>query len=209
MVVKKNSFLILGLVLLGFPGSEAGAQLTLAGQWQLDTTLSTDLDRAMDRHAQNNGLRSYSSMPGGQPAPTSGLPGSGGAATVGLSTTRSVDHAQIAEDVRRLTYGGDVFEIVQTDTTVTFHPLNLAYENVLLTTDGRKRDVEWDWEIEGQVKTEWKGERLKVERKTKDLQVTEYWSRDVDEDLLVVEVEVRGRMFQKKLILRRVYQRRN
>ncbi len=71
------------------------------------------------------------------------------------------------------------------------------------------RDVEWDWELEGQLKTEWKGERLKVERKAKDLQVTEYWSRDADRDTLVVEVEVKGRMFQKKLVFRRVYQRGN
>jgi len=205
--VKKFSFMILGVALFGFPGSAAGAQQILAGQWPLDTTLSADLDRAMDLHAQDNGLRSYSSIPGGQPTPTGGLPVSSGAPTVDLSTTRSADHAQIAEDVSRLTYGGNLFEIVQTDTTVAFHPLNLAYENVLLTTDGRKRDVEWDWEIEGQVKTEWKGERLKVERKTKDLQVTEYWSRDTDQDVLVVEVEVKGRMFQKKLVFRRVYQR--
>jgi len=126
-----------------------------------------------------------------------------------LSTTRSADNAQIADEVRRLTYGSNLFEIVQTDTTVTFHPLNLAYDNVLLTTDGEKRDVEWDWELEGQLKTEWKGERLKVERKAKDLQVTEYWSRDADRDTLVVEVEVKGRMFQKKLVFRRVYQRGN
>lgn len=204
--MKKYSFLLLGLALLGFPGSEAGGQETLAGQWHLDTILSTDLDRAMNRHAQDNGLRSYSSIPGGQPTSTGGVPGGGGAPTVDLSTGRSADYAKIAEDVRRLTYGGNLFEIVQTDTTVAFHPLNLAYENVLLTTDGRKRDVEWDWEIEGQVKTEWKGDRLKVERKTKDLQVTEYWSRELDEDVLVAEVEVKGRMFQKNLIFRRVYQ---
>ena len=205
--MKRFSFLILSVALLGLPGSLAGAQQTLAGQWQLDSTLSTDLDRAMDVHAQNNGLRTYSSIPGGQPTPAGGIPGSSGAPTADLSTTRSADNSQIADEVRRLTYGSNVFEIVQTDTTVTFHPLNLAYDNVLLTTDGEKRDVEWDWELEGQLKTEWKGERLKVERKTKDLQVTEYWSRDADQDTLVVEVEVKGRMFQKKLVFRRVYQR--
>ena len=207
--MKRFPLLILSVALLGLPGSQAGAQQTLAGQWQLDSTLSTDLDRAMDVHAQNNGLRTYSSIPGGQPTPTGGIPGSGGAPTADLSTTRSADNAQIADEVRRLTYGSNLFEIVQTDSTVTFHPLNLAYDNVLLTTDGEKRDVEWDWELEGQLKTEWKGERLKVERKAKDLQVTEYWSRDADRDTLVVEVEVKGRMFQKKLVFRRVYQRGN
>ena len=201
------SCLILAGAVLGFPGSQAGAQQGLGGQWQLDTTRSTDLDRALDLHAQNDGLRTYSALPGGQPAP-SGLPGSGGGATVGLSTTSSADRARLAAEVRLLTYGSDLFEIVQTDTTVTFHPLNLAYDNVMLTTDGRKRDVEWSWELEGQLKAEWKGDRLKVERKTKDLQVTEHWSRDADSDLLVVEVEVKGRMFQKKLVLRRVYQQR-
>ena len=30
-----------------------------------------------------------------------------------------------------------------------------------------------------------------------------------DNDLLVVEVEVKGRLFQKKLVLRRVYHRRS
>ena len=205
--MKKVWCLILAGVVLVFPGSEAGAQQSLDGEWQLDTTRSTDLDRALDRHAQNNGLRAYSSIPGGQPTP-SGLPGSGGAAAVDLSTTGSADRARLAADVRLLTYGGDIFEIVQTDTTVTFHPLNLAYDNVRLTTDGRKRDVEWSWELEGQLKAEWKGDLLKVERKTKDFQVTEQWSRDADNDLLVVEVEVKGRLFQKKLVLRRIYQRR-
>lgn len=205
--MKKVWCLILAGVVLVFPGSEAGAQQSLDGEWQLDTTRSTDLDRALDLHAQNNGLRTYSSIPGGQPTP-SGLPGSGGAAAVDLSTTGSADRARLAADVRLLTYGGDIFEIVQTDTTVTFHPLNLAYDNVRLATDGRKRDVEWSWELEGQLKAEWKGDLLKVERKTKDFQVTEQWSRDADNDLLVVEVEIKGRLFQKKLVLRRIYQRR-
>lgn len=204
--MKKSSCLIMAGALLGFPGSEAGAQQSLGGEWQLDTTRTTDLDRALDRHAQNNGLRAYSSIPGGQPAP-SGLPGSGGAPAVGLST-RSADLAQLAADVRLLTYGSDMFEILQTDTTVTFHPLNLAYDNVLLLTDGRKRDVEWGGELEGELKAEWKGDRLKVERKTDEFQVTEHWSLEADNDLLVVEVEVKGRLFQKKLVLRRVYQRR-
>ena len=204
--MKEVSRLILAMVVLGFLVSQAGAQETLGGQWQLDTTRSTDLDRAMSLHAQNNGLRRYGSVPGGQPA-SSGIPGSSGAPAVDLSTTSSADYVQIADDVRQLTYSSNAFEIVQTDTTVTFHPLNLAYDNVALTTDGRKRDVEWGWELEGQLKAEWKGERLKVERKTNDLQVTEYWSRDADHDLLLAEVEVKGRMFQKKLVLRRVYQR--
>jgi hypothetical protein len=206
ILVKKFSSLLLAGAVLVFPGSPAGAQQTLSGQWQLDTTRSSDLDRAMNLHAQDNGLRTYSSMPGGQPTP-SGIPGSGGAPAVDLSTGRSANHAQIINDVRRLTYGSNVFEIVQTDTTVTFYALNLAYDNVLLATDGQKRDVELDWELEGQLKAEWKGGRLKVERKTKDLQVTEYWSRDADDDVLVVEVEVKGRMFQKTLVLQRVYQR--
>ncbi len=207
ILVKKSVFLIMAGALLGFPGSEAGAQQILAGQWQLDTTRSTDLDSALDLHAQNNGLRTYSSIPGGQPT-SSGLPGSGGAPGVELSTARSPDQAKLVAEVHLLTYGNDMFEIVQTDTTVTFHPLNLAYDNVMLTTDGRKRDVEWDWELDGQLKAEWKGDRLKVERKTDEFQVTEHWSREADTDLLVVEVEVTGRLFQKKLVLRRVYQRR-
>lgn len=206
--MQKSSFLIMAVGLLGLPGAEAGAQQTLAGQWQLDTTRSTDLDRALDLHAQNNGLRTYSSIPGGRPI-SSGPPGNGGAPGVDLSTTRSPDQAKLVAEVHLLMYGSDMFEIVQTDTTITFHPLNLAYDNVTLTTDGRKRDVEWDWELEGQLKAEWKGDRLKVERKTDEFQVTEHWSLEADNDLLVVEVEVKGRLFQKKLVLRRVYQRRS
>lgn len=203
-----RAFLVLAGAVLAFPGLEASAQQTLAGQWRLDTTRSVNLDHALDLHAQKDGLRTYSSVPGGQPG-SSGIPGSGGAPAVDLSTTRGSSTAEVAAGVRPLTYGSDVFEIVQTDTTVTFHPLNLAYNNVKLTTDGRKREVEWGWEQEGQLKAEWKGERLKVERKAKDLQVTEHWYRDRDSDVLVAEVEVKGRMFQKKLVFKRVYQRQS
>ena len=206
--MKKSGFLMMAGALLGFPGSVAGAQQTLAGQWQLDTTRSTDLNSALELHAQNNGLRTYSSIPGGQPT-SSGLPGSGGAPGVDLSTARSPDLARLVAEVQLLTYSNDMFEIVQTDSTVTFHPLNLAYDNVMLTTDGRKRDVEWGSELEGDLKAEWKGDRLKVERKTDEFQVTEHWSREADKDLLIVEVEVTGRLFQEKLVLRRVYQHRS
>lgn len=186
----------------------AGAQADLSGVWQLDTTRSVGLDRAFQLHAQDDGLRSRGSLPGGQPAPSGYAPGAG-AATTDLAATRPVSPEEAASLARPLTYGADVFELVQSDNVVVFHPLNLAHDNVSITTDGKKRDAYFGLDgEEGQEKAEWKGERLKVERKVNNMQVVEVWQLTEDSEILVLEVEIKGHVLNKKLEYRRVYQRR-
>lgn len=183
------------------------AQVDLSGSWRLDSTSSTTVARAVALHAQDNGFRTYSSLPGGQPVPAGVAPGSGRSPTIDLANPRSVNVAQVTAEVRPLIYDGDRFDIVQTDSTITFHPLNLVHDNVMLKTDGRKRDVLIGLDTEVQVKAEWHDDYLKVERKTKDLQATERWS--VDGGQLINEIEMKGRVFRTTLKFRLSYLRNN
>jgi hypothetical protein len=183
--------------------SKATAQADFTGIWRLDSARSVDLERAFAVHAQKHGFRSQGSSP--QAGPGS-IPGSS-AGSIRLSSGRTIDFQALAAEARQMVYGGDYFEITQTDSSVVFHPLNLANDPAVLYVDGKKRKVFLLMDVEGDLKAEWKGDRLKVERKTPDLQTTEYWLVADDPGFLVVQLEIDGRAFQKKLEIRRVYQR--
>lgn len=194
---------VLVAALLTVCAGNADAQADFTGRWLLDSARSTDLERALTLHAQKQGFRSQGITSQTRP---SGIPGSA-AGSIQLPNGRTVDIKALAAEARQMVYGGDYFEIAQTDSTVTFNPLNLAHDPALLYVDGKKRRVFLLLDVEGDLKAEWQGDRLKVERKTTDLQTTEYWLLADDPSFLVVLVEIRGRMFQKKLELRRVYYR--
>ena len=194
---------VLVAALLTVCAGKADAQADFTGLWQLDSARSTDLERALTLHAQKQGFRTQGINSQARP---SGIPGSA-AGSIQLPNGRTVDIKALAAEARQMVYGGDYFEITQTDSTVAFNPINLAHDPALLYVDGKKRRVFLLLDVEGDLKAEWKGDRLKVKRETADLQTTEYWLLADDPSFLVVLVEIRGRMFQKKLELRRVYYR--
>lgn|GEM_PF-7014292 len=188
----------------------AVAQVELSGQWQLDTTRSADLERALVNHARNQGLRSRSSMSGGEATLPGGIPGQGGnSPRIRTGDSRVVDVAEVLAQARLMTYGGNLFEIQQIDSAIVFEPLNLAYDRVSVVPDGKKRRTNMGLEAEMDVRAEWKSDHLKIVRETNEMSVTEYWSLAKEPGFLVVEVRMKGRMFQKKLELWRVYRKRS
>ena len=196
--------LTIGVVLLTALAGSAGAQADIGGRWRLDSARSTDLENALALHGQRQGFRIQGGSQQVAPGP---IPGGSPAGSIRLADGRTVDVNSLAAEARQTMYGGDYFEIVQTDSTVVFSPLNLAHDPATLFVDGKKRKTYFLTDVEGDVKAEWKGDRLKVERWTENVQATEYWLLADDPSFLVVQVEMRGRMFQKKLEIQRVYRR--
>ena len=197
--------LVLLSVALGLAPPLAG-QADLSGVWRLDSARSTNLDRAFELHARNDGLRARGSLAGGQTA-TRQVPGVG-SGVPDIPQSRPIAPEEAADLARPLVDQVDAFEWAQSDSAVVFLPLNLAHDNVFLMTDGKKRDVLLGMSAEeGQVKVEWKGERLRIERKAEQLQAKEEWSLADDGAVLVQDVEVKGRIMQKTLKYRRVYLR--
>jgi hypothetical protein len=197
-------FLALAAAALGL-AQPAGGQGTLGGVWRLDSTRSADLEKAFELHARNDGLRARGSLQGQTGARQ--VPGVG-STVPDVSSSRPISAEEAADLARPLVDEADMFELVETDSTVVFHPLDLTLENVSLVTDGKKHDAYFGMSTEkGQLKAERKGEGLRIERKTEELQVKEDWSLAEDGAALVQDVEIKGRILQKTLKYRRVYLR--
>lgn len=97
------------------------------------------------------------------------------------------------------------FQVRQTDSTVTIHPLDLRLDNQVMHTDGRKvvTLISAD-EVELETRARWRDSRLEVERKTDDIRAVIGYSTTNGSALAVV-AEVRGRPFKQPFTFRRVY----